>query len=80
MIYLLIKILCRIDADLTRLTIPSCSKQQLKGVGKGAAVAAQYFEKKNKISKYLNVLINGTASAIASDHLWSIVRQSVHGS
>ena len=35
------------------------------------------FEKKNKISKYLKVLINGTASAIASDHLWSMVRQSV---
>ena len=29
MIYLLIKILCRIDSDITRLTMPSCSKQQL---------------------------------------------------
>ena len=29
------------------------------------------FEKKNKISKYLKVLINGTAS----DHLWSMVRK-----
>ena len=43
--------------------------------GRGGGRRPNNFEK--KISKYLKVLINGTASALASDHLWSMVRQSV---
>ena len=50
-------------------------RHYIKGVGKGAAVAALIILKKKLIKQNLKVFRN--ASAIASDHLGSMVRQSV---